>query len=193
MGPAAALGLHPKERRQVNAALPPTTYAAWQELLDRFRAGADAVLPALEAGEIEWSPVVAERWTLRISETLEDRLRSLSTQLQRDLDRARGDRHGVESALLRVGRSLDPLARFCRLPCTPSEVRSHLLSELESWVRQTRSSLESQAARSRDDQGLLLRSIRSARLEIPGEPSGVPGQTTDSELPAGIRGRRILT
>src|SRR5436190_254347 len=108
MGPAAALCLHPKERHQVSAAPPPTTYAAWQELLDRFREGADAVLPALEAGRIEWSPVVAERWTSRMSETLEDRLRALSTQLQRDLDRARGDRHDVESALVRAGRGLHP-------------------------------------------------------------------------------------
>jgi hypothetical protein len=177
----------------VSAAPPPTTYAAWQELLDRFRAGADEVLQALEGGRIEWSPVVAERWTRRMSETLGDRLRVLSAQLQRDLERARGDLHGVESALVRTGRGLVPLARFCRLVCAPPEVQSHLLGELESWTRQTRSSLESQASRFRDDQGLLLRAIRSARLDIPGETAGTPGRTTDTESPAVVRGRRILT
>lgn len=177
----------------MSAATPPTTYAAWQELLDRFRAGADELLPALEGGRIEWSPVVAERWTQRMSEALGDRLRALSTQLQRDLDRARGDRHGIESALVRAGRGLGPLARFCRLPGAPSEVRSHLLGELERWVRQTRSSLEAQAARSRDDQGLLLLSIRSVCLEIPAEAAEMPGRTADSEPPAVVRGRRILT
>lgn len=173
---------------------PPTTYAAWQELLDRFRAGADEVLPALEGGRIEWSPVVAERWTRRMSEALDERLRELSRQLQRDLERAGGDLHGVEAALVRAGRSLGPLGRFCRLPCVPPEVRDHLLAGMESWVRQTRSSLESQAARYRDDQGLLLRSIRSARLDIPGETAGTSGRPSDSEQPpAAFRGRRILS
>jgi hypothetical protein len=178
--------------------VPPTTYAAWQELLDRFRAGDDGVIAAFEGGRIEWSPGMAERWTCRMNEVLADRLRALSSQLQKDLDRARGDRHGIESALVRAGRGIDPLARFCRLPCAPAEVRSHLLGELERWSRQTRESLESNLARERGDQGTLLRSVRAAatRLEIPPEPASAapaPSPSPSFGEPSTSGRRRILS
>jgi hypothetical protein len=177
----------------LSAPVPPTTYAAWQDLLDRFRAGDDGVIAALESGRIEWSPGVAERWTCRMIEVLADRLRALSSQLQKNLDRARGDRHGIESALVRAGRGIDPLARFCRLPCAPAEVRSHLLGELERWARQTRGSLESSLARERGDQGVLLRSVRAAaaRLEIP--PASAAPAPSSGEPSTSDRRRRILS
>lgn len=179
----------------MNAPVPPTTYAAWQELLDRFRAGDDGVIAALEGGRIEWSPGMAERWTSRMNEVLADRLRVLSSQLQRDLDRARGNRHGIESALVRAGRGVDPLARFCRLACAPAEVRSHLLGELERWSRQTRMSLESNLARQCSDQGVLLRSVRAAaaRLEVPPEPVSAAPAPSSSEPSISDRRRRILS
>jgi hypothetical protein len=179
----------------LSAPVPPATYAAWQDLLDRFRAGDDGVITALEGGQIEWSPGVAERWTRRMNEVLADRLRALSAQLQTDLDRARGDRHGIESALVRAGRGIDPLARFCRLPGAPAQVRSYLLAELERWARQTRSSLESSLARERNDQGVLLRSVRAAaaRLEIPPEPSSGPAAPSSGEPAIADRRRRILS
>jgi hypothetical protein len=178
----------------LSAPVPPTTYAAWQDFLDRFRAGDDGVIAALEGGRIEWTPGVAERWTWRMNEVLADRLQALSSQLQKDLDRARGDRHAIESALVRAGRGIAPLARFCRLPCAPAEIRSHLLGELERWARQTRGSLESNLARERGDQGVLLRSVRAAaaRLEIPPEPSSVSPAASSGEPSTPDRRRRIL-
>jgi len=178
----------------LSAPAPPATYSAWQELLDRFLAGDDGVIAALEGGRIEWSPGVAERWTCRMNEVLADRLRALSSQLQKDLDRARGDRHSIESALVRAGRGIDPLARFCRLPCAPAEVRSHLLGELQRWAQQTRGSLESNLARERGDQGVLLRSVRAAaaRLEIPPEPASAAPASSSSE-PSTFNRRRILS
>jgi hypothetical protein len=178
----------------LSAPAPPTTYSAWQELLDRFLAGDDGVIAALEGGRIEWSPGVAERWTCRMNEVLADRLRALSSQLQKDLDRARGDRHVIESALVRAGRGIDPLARFCRLPCAPAEVRSHLLGELQRWAQQTRGSLESNLARERGDQGVLLRSVRAAaaRLEIPPEPASAAPALSPGE-PSTSNRRRILS
>lgn len=178
----------------MTATVPPTTYAAWQDLLDRFCSGDDSVIATLECGRIEWSPGLAERWTCRMNEVLADRLRALSFQLQKDLDRARGDRHGIESALVRAGRGIDPLARFCRLPSAPAEVRSHLLGELERWARQTRGSLESNLARERGDQGVLLRSVRAAavRLQIPPEPSSGSPAPSSGETSPPDRRRRIL-
>jgi hypothetical protein len=179
----------------LSAPVPPATYAAWQELLDRFSAGDNSLIAALEGGRIEWSPGLAERWTCRMNEVLAARLRALSSQLQKDLDRARGDRHGIESALVRAGSGIDPLARFCRLPCAPVEVRSHLLGELERWSRQTRASLESNLARDRSDQGVLLRSVRAAaaRLEIPPEPAPLAPAPSSANPASSDRRRRILS
>jgi hypothetical protein len=195
LGPAPFHELRPKEKNSLSVPVPPTTYAAWQDFLDRFRDGDDSVIAALEGGRIEWSPSIAERWTSRMTEVLADRLRALSAQLQKDLNRAQGDRHGIESALIHAGRSLDPLARFCRLPCAPAEVRSHLLSELERWSRQTRASLESNLTRERGDQGALLRSVRaaSARLEIPPERVSAPPASSAGEFMPSEPRRRILS
>lgn len=174
----------------------PRAYAAWLEPLDRFQRGEDDVIPVLEAGEIAWSPGVAERWTKKVCGALEARLQALSTQLQKDLGRAAGDRHAIGRAMLQARRNLVPLARFCKLPAMPDELRSHLCNELDRWVRATQADLEAQAARDRRDQGLLLSTLRASRLEVPAEPPAVSEKTSggvDQPLPVAVpRPRRIL-
>jgi len=169
---------------------PPSTYAAWLDLLERFQAGDDEVLPALEAGALTWSSGVAQRWTERVSEALSARLQALATRLQRDLGRTAGDLHAISRALGEARRGLAPLARFCALAAMPADVRAHLRRDLERWTEQTQASLEGQAERSRGDQGLLLATLRSCRLELPEASSGAA--TAVAPPPAGPRARRIL-
>jgi hypothetical protein len=172
---------------------PPTAYAAWLPLLDEFRAGDDSVLEAMRGGSIEWTNVVAERWTRQVADSLSTRLLALSKQLQTSLDRARGDYFAISNALLLARRGLTPLRAFVSLPALPPDVRTHLASELDRWATETQKSLERHAEGVRHDQGRLLKTIRdhplSAVVEAPANPPVV--QSSGSGNPP-ARGRRVI-
>jgi hypothetical protein len=171
----------------------PQAYAEWLPLLDRFRTGDDAALDPMRYGSIEWTNVVAERWTRHVADTLNARLQALSKQLQAGLDRARGDYFAISNALLLARRGLAPLLTFVNLPAIPADVQSHLSSELTRWTTETQKSLERHAEGVRHDQGRLLKTIRDHPLTAVSEapPTAPISQSSDSALPPS-RGRRIL-
>jgi hypothetical protein len=148
----------------------------------------------MRCGTIEWTNVVAERWTRHVADTLSARLQVLSKQLQTSLDRARGDYFAISNALLLARRGLAPLRAFVNLPAIPTEVQSHLSSELGRWTTETQKSLERHAEGVRHDQGRLLKTIRdhplTAECEVPPAAPVTPA-SSDSALPPS-RGRRIL-
>jgi hypothetical protein len=164
----------------------PSTYAEWLPFLDRFGAGDDSVIVVMSQGTLEWTNVVAERWTRQVSTCLNGRLQTLSTQLQTMLDRSRGDHFAISNALLMTRRALIPLRAFVRLPVLPDDVKQHLVSELDRWASETQKSLETHAANIRHDQGRLLKTIRDHPLtavasETPSPPqTETPGGVTDS-------------
>lgn len=167
---------------------PPATYAEWPPLLDRFRDGDDSVLDALRTGTLEWTNVVAERWTVRFSEALNARLQRVTAQLQRSLDRAQGDPFAVSTAVLAARRALVPLRAATALPWAPDAVRQHFAGEVTRFAECTQSSLESSAKRNRADG--LLKALRDNPLT-----TIVPGAapvTSDTVEAAPRRGRRIL-
>src|SRR5579863_8989816 len=114
----------------------PRTYSEWMVVLDRFRSGDDAALAEIQSGSIEWTSVVAERWTAQIAATLDERLRALSKSLQTALNRARGH-DGLSNAMLMARRGLAPLQAFSAVPAIPSEVRAYLSSEVSQWAAET--------------------------------------------------------
>jgi hypothetical protein len=170
---------------------PPTTYAEWLPLLEQFRDGEDAVLPAMQGGRLEWTNVVAERWTARMSEALQVRLEEISRQLQTALDRAAGDSFTVSRALLAARRALAPLRSAAALPCLPDPVRSHFSGKVERFAVQTQQSLESSAKRVRTDGGAMLKALRDNSLTVVQTPAAEPEPSSDfPSLTA--RGRRVL-
>jgi hypothetical protein len=140
-------------------------------LLDRFRAGDDTVLDTLNSGTIEWTNVVAERWTRQVSDTLTARLQSLSKQLQTGLDRAGGDCFAISNSLLMARRALAPLRAFAGMSSIPADVQRNLESELNRWAGETQKSLEGAAERVRNDQGRLLKTMRDHSLTAVTEPA----------------------
>ena len=145
---------------------PPSIYAEWLVLFDRFRAGDDEALPLLEAGRLELVPGVTERWTRHATEVLRARLRAFADRLWSGLYRE-GDPWACEIFLLKARRDLSPLARFCALPAFPAELREHLHGELDLQVGKIREALETQIARLSWERERLIRAARSLRPEDP--------------------------
>ena len=141
----------------------PRTYADWLPLLDGFRSGDDQFLAKMYGGTIEWTNVVAERWTRQVTDCLNERLTALSRELQRALDRAAGDHLAIGNAMLLSRRTLEILRNFAALPAAKEDVRSFLMSQVESWATQTQQSLERNAMLVRHDQGRLLKTSASTR------------------------------
>jgi hypothetical protein len=173
--------------------MPPRVYAEWLVLLDRFRDGDDSVLSMMHQGTIEWTNVVAERWTFRVADTLNARLSALSRKLQMGLDRSRGDVFAISRAMIDARRSLAPLRTLASLPCTPEDVRKHLETELERFIRQTQETLERGARDIRSDNGLVLKALRDNPLTAALNP-GIPRVPISSESSdrTPTRGRRII-
>lgn len=171
---------------------PPQSYAQWLALLDRFRDGDDSVLEAMRHGSIEWTNIVAERWTRQVTDALTGRLKALSKQLQAGLNRAGSDSFAISNALLGARRSLAPLRAFVAMPCFPDNVRAHLGHELERWVAETQHSLEKSATEIRLDKGQLLKAIRGNPLNATVECE--QGGTNSKAVPATSppRGRRVI-
>lgn len=173
----------------------PRTYADWLPLLDGFRSGDNKFLAEMQGGTIEWTNVVAERWTRQVTDCLNERLTVLSREFQHALDRAAGDHLAIGNAMLLARRTLEILRNFAALPAANQDVRAFLSSQLESWATQTQQSLERNAMLVRHDQGRLLKTIREHALTA--RPATVPSAKVQSEpapQPSApiIRGRRVL-
>ena len=170
----------------------PRIYAEWLPLLDQFRAGDNSVLDIMWGGSIEWTNIVAERWTHQITGSLTSRLQTLSKELQTSLDRARGDYFAISNALLLVRRELSPLRMFVSLPALPSSVKNHLTSELNRWATGTQTSLERHAEGVRHDQGRLLKTIRDHPLTTIFETASPLADPKPASGNPPVRARRII-
>ena len=172
----------------------PRSYAEWLPLLDRFAAGDDVVLDALGRGTIDWTNVVAERWTIQVADALAKRLDRLSKTLQTGMNRAGGDSFAIARAMLDARRALEPLFTLARLPGAPDQVRQHLGGELDRFVTQTQKSLEESSAMIRHDHGRVLKVLRDNPLTKRAEPiaAAVQSQTHGTCDGRGAGKRSIL-
>jgi hypothetical protein len=169
----------------------PTAYAEWLPLLEQFRDGDDAVLPAMQNGRLEWTNIVAERWTTRMSEAIKVRLEKIARQLQTGVDRATGDAFSVSRAMLAARRALTPVRTAAALSCLPDQVREYFSGEVERFAAQTQESLESSARRIRNDGGAMLKALRDNPLTAIEAPNPDPEPPPDSSPPT-ARGRRVI-
>lgn len=169
----------------------PVAYAEWLPLIERFRDGDDAVLAVMQSGHLEWTSVVAERWTTRMAEAFKVRLEKVSRQLQTALDRAGGDAFATSKAMLAARRALSPLRAAAALPSLRDDVRSHFAGEIVRFAKETQESLESSAKRNRADGGAMLKAIRDNPLTVEASPGADPEPPADSSQPS-PRGRRVL-
>jgi hypothetical protein len=146
----------------------------------------------MQQGSIEWSAVVAERWTFQLSSALGKRLTMLSKQLQLWLDRSRGESFAVAQALLNARRSLQRLREFASICCLPDNVKSHLQNEIARWAQETQRVLEENAAKIRTDNGRLLKTIRDNPLTTIALAVEQGATASPDVGDTKVRGRRVI-
>ncbi|BCS31426.1 hypothetical protein TBR22_A06270 [Luteitalea sp. TBR-22] len=169
----------------------PHTYADWADRLERFSAGDDSMLECMQAGTLEWSSVVAERWTRLVDNALATRLQALSQRLQRALDQANGDAFGVSRALLDARRTLSTLHGLTTLACLDGQVKTHLANQLSRWATRTHESL--QGASSDPRNAALRKILRDQPLTAAATAVPYPGPfPAATDTPAGVRPRRQI-
>ena len=171
---------------------PPVIYAEWVVLLERFGSGENEVVPMMRQGSIEWTNVVAERWTLQLAMAFQARLRSLSDQLSTAFGRAR-DIDGIANAMLLARRGLQPLQAFIEIEAIREDIKANLSAELSGWVTGTQEALERHAEAFRHrDYGHLLKTFRdnplSAGIAAP-EADPAPAAAVEANPPSR---RRII-
>lgn len=105
---------------------PPSTYAEWVSILDIFdkKIGNDeATISAMRQGTLNWQSGVAERFTKKLTEVINDRLNAASDKFQRDINHTMGQDCLVIQALLRLRMEIENVFKITELNCVPEKYR----------------------------------------------------------------------
>ncbi|MGG4095452.1 hypothetical protein [Paenibacillus lautus] len=157
------------------------TYAEWSNLLDHFLKENDEerIMQDLEAAEIEWTGVVAEKLTRRALEVLEAKFTRTVELLQLELQRARGSEPAIVVALLNTRRRFNYFNRLCHLKAFPATVRESMQQASNKFIEDTQRSLENTAKADRSGvMGNLLKynSLRNYQSCTPAISQTITGE-----------------
>jgi hypothetical protein len=169
----------------------PKVYSDWLPLIDRFEKGDDHALEEMKTGQIEWTNVVAQRWSAHIANAVSSRLQLTSRQLQLGFSRCGGNLFAVAQTMLGARRSLSTLVELTGIPCMNEDLRAHLLSEITRFVDESQRSLEKSAMQHGRQGEPVLRVLRENRLRLVlSTDTKDNGQPTSSSNPGVESSRR---
>jgi hypothetical protein len=174
-------------------ATPPSTYAAWVDLIHSFEAGEqdEAVIGVLQTARVVLSAGMGERLYRRIVDVFELRVRRISASLQKRLDRGT-EPVAFGAAIVSARKELAVLARFAGAPCWPPDAGKMMRESLDDFARRTHDALEESARkRERLDRGAQLSLVRRTPLSVPwpqtsSPPEAAAGPVTTAP-PSGAR------
>lgn len=155
----------------MDEAKPPKTYIEWIQCFDAIDKdeNCDIIFQLVERGELEWTSGVAERFTNRLCDLIDRKLKKAADRLQLNLNRSCGNEFAEIQALLEMRRNYLRLYRLASLPVLPETIRLSIQEMVSNAVKTMQESLEESAKRDRS--GHLAQLIRNVPL-IPGEQIG---------------------
>lgn len=142
----------------------PHTYSEWTNVLAVFKEKSnDAdVLPAMQAGTIEWQPGVAERFSKKLIDAVNARMNMASDKFQKEMSRAGGLEGAIVQAVLALRKEMAFLAQAVNLPVIPENERQHYLNLVLKQADTMQKSLEDSARRDRT--GKLSSIVRNHKV-----------------------------
>ena len=104
---------------------PPRIYFEWVEVFDMLidKTDDNAVLQALQQGTIEWQLGVSERFSNKMIDSVNVRLKAATEKFSRDFDNAYGQESYISQALLSFRKEMAFLFQVVDLPAIPEKDR----------------------------------------------------------------------
>jgi hypothetical protein len=142
----------------------PHTYAQWVEVITIFKnkSNDEDVLTAMQSGTIEWQSGVAERFSTKLIDAVNERMNTASDKFQLDITRARGQEGAIVQAILSLRKEMAFLAKAIDLPVLPQKDRQHYLNLVIEQANNMQKSLEDSARNDRT--GKLSSIIRNHKV-----------------------------
>ena len=144
--------------------VPPKTYAEWVGILDILKDKSDDenVLLAMKQGTIEWQSGVAERFSRKIVDTINQRMNMATDKFQKEMSRAGGQERVIVQALLGLRKEMRFLADAIYIDAIPQETREHYRKLVTEQADNIQKSLEDSAKMDRT--GRLASIVRNNRV-----------------------------
>jgi len=145
---------------------PPRTYFEWVEVFDMLVEKMDdhTVLEALQSGRIEWQSDVSDRFSAKLVDAVNVRLKAATNKFSRDIDNARGQESYVVQALISLRKEMAFLAQVINLPAIPEKDRMQYRAMIQKQADAMQALLED-FSRS-DRSGKLMSVIRNHRINV---------------------------
>ena len=145
---------------------PPTTYAEWIVIMDMFNSKADdeGSITAMQHGMLNWQSGVAERFTKKLLNVVNNRLNLASDKFQRDMSHANGQERLITEALLQLRTEIRKVAAITKLEVIPEKYREEYGKLIKEHADKIQNSLESSARCDRS--GRLLSIVRNYKINI---------------------------
>lgn len=103
----------------------PHTYAEWINLLACFtqRENDEEVLLAMQSGTLEWQSGVAERFSKKLIDSVNERMNLASDRFQQAISKSHGEEGAIIYAILALRKEMAFLAEAMNLPVLPDKDR----------------------------------------------------------------------
>lgn len=142
----------------------PHTYSEWSKVLAIFKekSNDEDVLPAMEAGTVEWQAGVAERFSKKLIDAVNTRMNMASDRFQKEMNRAGGSEGAIVQAILALRKEMVFLAKAVNLPALPEDERRHYRNLVLEQANNVQNSLEESAKKDRT--GKLSSIVRNHKV-----------------------------
>ena len=150
----------------MQAIKPPHIYYEWVELLEAIKEKTDdnAVLNALRQGTVVWEPVIAERLTIALFDSINSRIAEATERFRQDINRAGDQESQIVRALLALRKEMGFLYSVTDLPAIPERERKHYCSLVRKNADDIQKSLEDLAKTDRS--GKTASIVRNNRVNV---------------------------
>ena len=140
----------------------PHTYAEWINLLACFtqRENDEEVLLAMQSGTLEWQSGVAERFSKKLIDSVNERMNLASDRFQQAISKS----HGEEGAIISLRKEMAFLAEAMNLPVLPDKDRQTYINLVLEQADKMQETLEKSA--SNEKSGKMRSIIRNNRINI---------------------------
>jgi hypothetical protein len=171
VGPGAP-GFNREKETLMGEDKPPQTYLEWVHCIDSIHRNedVDSIIRLMEMGDLDWTSGVAERFTSRLCELIDKKIKDASDQFQTDMRRSSGDEIGTVHALLSMRRTYTLVFRLASIPVLSENVGSSVQEMVSTSLQATQKSLEESAKK--DCTGQMARLIRNIPI-IPSEKTNL--------------------